>query len=80
MDYLQIAMSKLEQSQGDVRSVDQRDRLTALAVACAAVAQAQDTRVIAECLSTLVAHLDGQGDNPLWDDYRAMVARSRGPA
>jgi hypothetical protein len=62
MDYLQIAKDKLDQSTGDVRDRDHRDRLTALAMAYAAIAQAEAAQRQADSLEEIANKLNGMLD------------------
>ena len=58
MNYLEAAMDKLDQSMGDVRDYDHRDRLTRIAEAYAAIAQAQAMERIAKHLENIHDVLD----------------------
>lgn len=62
MNYLEAARTRLDQSMGDVRDTDYRDRLTALATAYTGIAQAEALVKIAgqlERIGNLLADLTG---------------------
>ncbi len=61
MNYLQMAIENIEQSQGDIRWEGQKERLTQLATVYAAIAQAEALKRIADRLDLLCESGTGYG-------------------